>query len=63
MANWVSSSPRPAWESRRSYEVIGYDKSAQPVQVLPRVVTKVSQPVISVSITVCKSNAILISAR
>ncbi|OSX64580.1 hypothetical protein POSPLADRAFT_1073959 [Postia placenta MAD-698-R-SB12] len=30
---------------------LGYDKSAQPVQVLPRVVTKVSQPVISVSIT------------
>ncbi|TFY58443.1 hypothetical protein EVJ58_g6418 [Rhodofomes roseus] len=30
---------------------LGYDKSAHPVQVLPRVVTKVSQPVISVSIT------------
>ncbi|CCM05596.1 uncharacterized protein FIBRA_07824 [Fibroporia radiculosa] len=30
---------------------LGYDKSAQPVQVLPRVVTKISQPVISITIT------------
>ncbi|KZT68694.1 hypothetical protein DAEQUDRAFT_757422 [Daedalea quercina L-15889] len=30
---------------------LGYDKSAHPVQVIPRVVTKVSQPVVAVSIT------------
>ncbi|KAF7985816.1 hypothetical protein HWV62_474 [Athelia sp. TMB] len=30
---------------------LGYDKSAQPVQVLPRKVTKVAVPVISISIT------------
>ncbi|KAH9930197.1 uncharacterized protein B0H18DRAFT_1083842 [Fomitopsis serialis] len=30
---------------------LGYDKSAHPVQILPRVVTKVSQPVVSVTIS------------
>ena len=30
----------------------GYDRSAQPVQTAPRVVTKVTKPVLSVSITV-----------
>ncbi|KAI0339735.1 hypothetical protein BDW22DRAFT_1486805 [Trametopsis cervina] len=30
---------------------LGYDKNAHPVQVLPRVVTKVAQPVLSVTIT------------
>ncbi|OBZ74066.1 BTB/POZ domain-containing protein 1 [Grifola frondosa] len=30
---------------------LGYDKSAHPVQVQPRVVTKISKPVLSVSIT------------
>lgn len=34
---------------------VGYDKAAQPVQILPRKVTKVTQPVLSVSITVCSS--------
>ncbi|KAI0742011.1 hypothetical protein C8Q80DRAFT_1347035 [Daedaleopsis nitida] len=30
---------------------LGYDRSAQPVQISPRVVTKINKPVISVSIT------------
>ncbi|KAI0924161.1 hypothetical protein AcW1_006352 [Taiwanofungus camphoratus] len=30
---------------------LGYDKSAHPVQILPRLVTKISQPVISITIT------------
>jgi hypothetical protein len=29
----------------------GYDKAAQPVQVLPRVVTKIPKPVITVALT------------
>ena len=31
---------------------LGYDRAAQPVQTIPRVVTKVARPVLSVSITV-----------
>lgn len=33
-------------------ENTGYDKSSQPVQIVPRKVTKVAQPVLSVAITV-----------
>lgn len=33
--------------------VVGYDKAAQPVQILPRKVTKVTGGVVSVSLTVC----------
>lgn len=32
---------------------LGYDKNAQPVQILPRKVTPLTQPVIDVAITVC----------
>jgi hypothetical protein len=31
---------------------LGYDKAAQPVQILPRKVTKVTHPVIAISMTV-----------
>lgn len=33
--------------------VLGYDRAAHPVQVLPRVVTKVTAEVLSISLTVC----------
>ncbi|RDB25530.1 BTB/POZ domain-containing protein 1 [Hypsizygus marmoreus] len=40
---------------------LGYDKAAQPVQILPRKATKVSQPVVAISITESAMACLLVS--
>ncbi|KAH9041003.1 regulator of chromosome condensation 1/beta-lactamase-inhibitor protein II, partial [Lactarius pseudohatsudake] len=39
---------------------LGYDKSASPIQPIPRIVTKVTKPVISVALNVCLTALLVI---
>lgn len=54
MGNLVCFCSRFPYERRLKlpFPLQGYDKSAQPVQIIPRKVTKVTKPVIAISITV-----------
>lgn len=52
MGNWVRSLLNSSLRLANQRHV-GYDKAPQPIQVLPRKVSKITQPVLSITITVC----------